>query len=116
MEPNIVILVRQQGLGSFAAADLKFGVEMFDKFLHALESAAVRPRTLCLYTEAVKLASEGSPAVPGLRMIQDLGVRILICGSCIDYYRLQGRIAVGELSNMAEIVRTLTEADKVITI
>ncbi|MFH1575144.1 MAG: DsrE family protein, partial [Acidobacteriota bacterium] len=58
---------------------------------------------------------EGSPVLPGLRLIQGMGVRLLVCGSCVEHYRLQGQIAVGEVTTMSEIVKALLAADKVIT-
>ena len=39
---NPVVLVTQEGLGRVDPADRRFGVELFDQFLHALEGQATR--------------------------------------------------------------------------
>lgn len=111
-----VILVRQEGLGFVSPDDRNFGYEMFDKFLHVLESLPSRPEAICFYTEGVKLAAEGSPLVPPLKLIEGMGVRLLICVTCVDYYGLRDRIAVGQICGMNDIVRLLLEADNVLAV
>ena len=116
MERNVVVLVRQEGLGIVADADAQFGLAMFDRFLHALESQAVKPQAICFYTEGVKLVCQGSKAVFGLKMMQGLGVRLFSCRTCLEFYGLQDKVVAGEICTMAEIARLLLEADLVVTV
>jgi hypothetical protein len=116
VKKNVVILVRQEGLGSVTSADREFGLDMFDRFLHSLESQAIQPQAICLYTEGVKLAGEGSKAVFGLKMIHGMGTRIMICKTCLERYGLLDKVAVGEVRSMAEISKILLEADQVVTV
>ena len=116
MKKKIVVLVRQEGLGSVSPADGQFGVDMFDRFIHSLEGQQSKPQAICLYTEGVKLACEGSKALFGLQMLLGMGVQILICRTCLDYYGLLNKAAVGEVRGMAEISALLMEADYVITV
>jgi len=113
---NIVILVRQEGLGSVAPTDEQFGLELFDRFIHSLEGQDPKPRAILFYTLGVKLACEGSLALFGLRMLAGMGIRVLICKTCLEHYGLLNRVAVGEVSNMAEISKLLVEADHVVTV
>ena len=115
MARKIAILVKQEGLGHVAPQDSTFSIDLFDRFLHTLESQPVKPVAICFYTDGVKLTCAGSRAVPGLQLIQGMGVRLLICRTCLKYFGLTGKVAVGEISTMAEIVKTLTDADSVIT-
>src|SRR4030042_2651372 len=115
MAKNTVILVRQEGLGRVAPTDEPFGLEMFDRFIHSLEGQAVKPQAILFYTLGVKLACEGSHALFGLRMLAGMGVRILICKTCLEHYGLLDKVAIGEVSNMAEISNLLLEADHVVT-
>ena len=116
MAKDVVILVRQEGLGSVGATDAQFGLDMFDRFIHALEGQTVKPRAICLYTQGVKLACEGSKVLFGLKMICGMGVQIFICRTCLDHYGLLDKVAVGEVRGMSEIAQTLLEADHVITV
>ena len=62
------------------------------------------------------LACDGSKAVYGLKMLEGMGVQILICKTCLEYYGLLDKVAVGEVRGMAEISKLLMEADHVVTI
>lgn len=116
MDKKVVILVRQEGLGSVDPADREFGMDMFDRFIHSLEGLPVKPWAVCLYTQGVKLACEGSKAVFGLKIIQGMGAQVLICKTCLEHYGLLDRVAVGEVRGMAEISKLLMAADHVITV
>ena len=42
------------------------------------------------------------------------GVRILTCGTCLNYYGLTDKLAVGEVTNMYVIAETMTKAGKLV--
>jgi peroxiredoxin family protein len=44
------------------------------------------------------------------------GVKILACGTCLGYYELKDKVAVGEVSNMYTITETMLRAGKVISL
>ncbi|MHB8861845.1 MAG: DsrE family protein [Pirellulaceae bacterium] len=111
-----VIVVTRSGLGTTAAEDAEFGVEMLDKFFHSLERQPEKPHAICFYTEGVKLLVDGSAVVLGLKLLEALGVRIIACQSCLHHYDLQDRLAVGKTGGMPDIVQLMREADKVITV
>ena len=113
---RLVLLVTREGLGHVDAADRQFGLEMFDRFLHALESQPIKPHAICLYTDGVKLVCEGSPALLGLRILQGKGVRLIACRTCLEHFGLTEKVAVGEVGGMNDIVGLLTQADSVVTV
>jgi intracellular sulfur oxidation DsrE/DsrF family protein len=113
---KLVLLVTREGLGHVEPTDRQFGLEMFDRFLHALESQPVKPHCICFYTEGVKLVCEGSPALLGLRILQGQGVRLVACRTCLEHFGLTDKVAVGEAGGMNDIVSLLTEADSVVTV
>jgi hypothetical protein len=111
-----VILVTRNGLGSVGEADRDFAAAMFDRFIHSLEAHAERPDVLCFYTEGVRLVCEGSKALLGLQLLAGLGVRLVVCQSCLEHYGLREKVAVGEVGSMKEIVDLLLSAAKVVTV
>lgn len=108
--------MRQAGLGQFRPNDAAFGVAMFDRFLHALEARAATVTAICFYTEGVKLVCHGSPVVPSLQLLQSMGVRLVICGTCLEYFNLSEKVAVGEVGGMNDIVGLLLGANHVVTV
>jgi intracellular sulfur oxidation DsrE/DsrF family protein len=69
-----------------------------------------------LYNAGVKLATENSPVASELRQLHEAGVEILPCGTCVTHYDLHARMIVDRVSDMDEILATLRDADKVITL
>lgn len=108
------VVLSKSYLGSVAPEDLSFAEEMLDKFLHTMEREELRPTSLCLYTDGVKLACEGSPVLMGLQLLSGLGVKVLLCGSCVERFGLQDKLRVGEVGTMKDIVEALTQADRVL--
>lgn len=109
-----VIIVTRPGLGHTSPADADFGADMLDKFLHAIETLAEKPKAICFYTEGVQVLARDSSFALAVQLLDHLGIDLVACGSCLDYYGLGDEIAAGRRSNMAEIVKLLGAAKKVI--
>lgn len=116
MAGKTVVLVTRNGLGTVAEADREFGVLMFDKLVHALESEPELPEAICFYTEGVRLVCSGSKALLGLTLLAGRGVRIVVCQSCLEEYSLAAKVVVGEVGTMKQICGILMAAGKVITV
>jgi len=113
---KLVLLVTRDGLGHVDPADRPFGMEMFDRLLHAWESQPVKPHAICFYTDGVKLICDGSPALLGLKILESQGVRLVSCRTCLEHFGLTSQVAVGEVRGMNDIVGLLVEADRVVTV
>jgi sulfur relay (sulfurtransferase) complex TusBCD TusD component (DsrE family) len=111
-----VVIVTKPGLGTTRAEDSEFGSEMLDKFFHTLEQQAEKPAAICFYTEGVKAAVAGSPIEISLKLLARLGVRVIICETCLRHYGIELDSAIGNVGGMKEIMQALAEAEKVITI
>ena len=61
-----------------------------------------------------RLTTEGSLSLEDLKSMEAQGVQIMTCGTCLNYYGLTDKLAVGTVTNMYSIVETLAAADKVI--
>ena len=108
------VVLSKTHLGSVSPDDLPFAEEMLDKFLHTMEREGLRPSSICLYTDGVRLACQGSPVLLGLQLLEGLGTEILLCGSCVDRFQLTDSIRVGKVSTMLDIVKAINLADRVL--
>jgi selenium metabolism protein YedF len=92
----------------------ELGRILMRSFLYTLKDLETRPwRIIFIYT-GVKLAAEGSEYLDILKEIESLGVEILSCGTCLDYFNLKDRLKAGRISNMNEIVSSFIGATNVI--
>ena len=94
--------------------DDALGETLMKGFIYALSQLEELPSTLLFYNGGAKLTVEGSVSVEDLRSMEAQGVEILTCGTCLNFYGLSDRLAVGGVTNMYTIVEKLTGADKVI--
>jgi intracellular sulfur oxidation DsrE/DsrF family protein len=67
-----------------------------------------------LISNGVKLATKGSYALEVLGKLKEQGVSILICGTCLDYYKIRDKVQIGTVSNALEIMQRMTSATNTI--
>jgi selenium metabolism protein YedF len=89
----------------------ELGKILMRSLLKTLVNAGQKPYRAIFVNGGVRLTSEGSDLLDDLRALEESGVEILSCGTCLDYFHLKEKLKVGRVSNMAEIVGTLTTAD-----
>lgn len=94
----------------------KLGYILTNSFFPTLVDTAPKPHTILFLNSGVKLVTKNSTVTDSLKLLEEEGTEILICGTCLDFFNLKDKVKVGKISNMFEIVDTLLNSDKVITI
>ena len=92
----------------------ELGRILMRSFLITLKELNPLPWRIIFINGGVKLAAEESPYLEPLNNLLTLGVEILCCGTCLDYYKLKEKLRVGRVSNMFEIASSFLEATNVI--
>ena len=108
---NTVIAIASDCMGS---GDDKLGATLMKGFLYAVSQQEELPSAMLFYNSGAKLTAEGAVTVEDLKSLEAQGVEILTCGTCANFFGLEGKQAVGSITNMYVIVEKLTAADKVI--
>lgn len=111
--PRVVIVVNGDGMGSGSE---ELGKTLIGAFLKKIWASDDKPETIVFYNAGVKLLAKGSAVLDALSALADLGVELLACGTCVNYFELKEQIQVGRISNMEEITSTFMKADSVITV
>ena len=107
----LVLVVSGDKMGR---GDQELGEVLVRGFFHTLGEIESRPDTIIFFNAGVWLAAEGSPVLDDLCSLEAAGVLLLACGTCLDYFELKERLAVGRVSNMYEIAETMLSAGKVV--
>ena len=110
---STVILLNNDGMGS---AEEALRHKLLRVYLTMLQENGLYPGAICLYAGGVKLVVEGSPVLDLLRAIEAKGVRLIICSTCLQYFGLTDKVAVGIIGGMNDIVLAQWMASKVITL
>jgi len=107
----LVLVVSAEGMGQ---GEAELGHILMRSFFHTLGEVEPRPQTLLFFNSGVKLACEGSPALEDLGALEEAGCELLVCGTCLGYYEIQEKLAVGQVSNMYDIAEAMLNAGKVV--
>ena len=101
---------------SMGREDDALGTKLVGSFLRTLATVEAKPEAIVFYNGAVRLLGPDSAVLEPLRQLEDAGVDLLACVTCLEFFALTGKIALGHVSNMREIVQRMMAAAKVVTI
>ena len=92
----------------------ELGHILMKSFIFAVTQLDDLPDKMIFYNGGAKLTVEDSECLEDLKTLADQGVEIMTCGTCLDYYGIRDKLAVGGVTNMYSIVETLQSAVNVI--
>ncbi|MDA8138479.1 MAG: sulfurtransferase-like selenium metabolism protein YedF [Desulfobacteraceae bacterium] len=110
---KILILCATDRMGY---GDDELGLKLMVNYLRTLKEMGPDLWRLIFVNNGVKLAIDGSEVLPDLQGYEQAGLKILVCGTCLNHFNLLARKQVGETTNMLDIVTAMQLADKVISL
>ena len=108
---NTVVVISSKAMGH--GGD-ELGTALMKGFIFALSQQETLPNTILFYNGGANIPVEGSVSLEDLKNMEAQGVEILTCGTCLNFYGLTEKLAVGEVTNMYTIVEKMTGADLII--
>jgi selenium metabolism protein YedF len=108
-----VLLISSETVGS---PDESLGRVLMKKLLYSLTETEQRPTAIVIVSAGVRLAVDSSDSIEALRVLEDAGVDVMVCGASVEFLKLKGKIAVGRVCDMYQIVERLLAASKTISI
>ena len=113
IDSDTVILINRNGMGE-AVQDLQH--KLIGTYLKLLDDHNILPGAICFYTEGIYLVVEGSPVLETLQSLENKGVRLIICSTCLNYFKITDQVKVGIVGGMGDILEAQGRAAKVITL
>lgn len=110
---EIVIQISTTQYGSGAE---ELGKSLMKAYIYALTEATPLPQKVMFINSGVFLTTEGSEVLDSLHELEEMGVEILSCGACLNYYGLSESLKVGNVTNMYSMVDILHHAGNAIKI
>lgn len=110
-QSNAVVVIGSECMGM---GNDELGKNLMKAFIFSLSQLDELPKTILFYNGGVRWTTEGSEALGDLQALADAGVEILSCGTCLKFYDLEDKVAVGEVTNMYFIVEKQSQASVVI--
>lgn len=107
------VLITADRLGS---GDDELGKKLMANYIKTLEEMGNSLWQLVFVNGGVRLATTDSAVLSELQGYERRGVQILVCGTCLEYFKLAEEKQVGQTTNMLDIISGMDVADKVITL
>ncbi|MFA7061224.1 MAG: sulfurtransferase-like selenium metabolism protein YedF [Pedobacter sp.] len=108
-----VLLITSNRLGE---GPEELGSLLMKTFIHTLLETSDQPASILFLNSGIYLTTEGSEALEALEKLNDMGVEILSCGLCLDFFERKDKLRVGNTTNMLTTAENLLRATQVITL
>ncbi len=108
---NTVVAITSATMGTGSE---ELGKLLMKGFIYALSQQEQLPKTILFYNGGASIPTEGSVSLEDLKAMEAQGVEIYTCGTCLDFYGLKDKLAVGSVTNMYSIVELLSKATHII--
>ncbi len=110
---DLTVMITRDTLGD---GKRELGEVLMKGYIYTLTEAPKTPKNLLFLNSGVHLTVEGSPVIDHLRRLEEKGVTILSCGTCLDYYKVKNKLVVGGIGNMYDMVEKSSGSKKTVTL
>ncbi len=104
------------GKDAIGAGDPVLGDSLIKMYFYTLSQGKCLPRAILFMNAGVKLPSLNPQVIEHLEVLAERGCEILVCGACLDFYKLTDQLQIGSISNMYTITEKINAAAKVVTL
>lgn len=111
LDDSYCIVIDSDEMGK---GDSSLGKTLIKGFIYTLTEMEKLPKAVIFYNRGVFLAQEGCETEEDLKKLSAMGVEILSCGACVNFYDLADKVKVGIITNMYNIINTQVKYGKVI--
>jgi len=110
--PRLVYVISSDSMGQGSE---ELGWALLQTYIQTIKEIKPLPDMILFYNSGVKLVTAASGALEALKQLQDQGVEILACGTCLDFFQLKSAMRVGQISDMYAIMDAMARADKLVS-
>ena len=103
-----ILLVQSEGLGR---GDESLGLILMANFLRLLRENEDKPSSLVFWNTGVRLVCEDSKVLDYLKRLEEQGVEILACTTCLKYFDLMDKLVVGRPTTMLKSIQFMLGCD-----
>jgi selenium metabolism protein YedF len=108
--PTKTFLIQSEGLGK---GDDQLGLMLMANFLRLLGESQEKPAAIMFWNAGVKLVCEGSQFLVHLKKLEDQGIEILACTTCLEFYELVDKLKIGKPTTMVKTIKFMMNSEMV---
>jgi selenium metabolism protein YedF len=104
-------LIQSEGLGR---GDDRLGSMLMANFLRLLGENLDKPSRILFWNAGVKLVCENSPVLDHLKKLEQQGVELLACTTCLEYFDLKEKLMAGKPTTMLKSIQSFMSEEVVV--
>lgn len=108
---NLVYVISSDSMGQGSE---ELGWALLQTYVTTISEVSPLPSHILLYNGGVKLVTTEGKALEALQKLEEQGVNIWSCGTCLEYFKLEKERKAGTITNMYDIISTMASAGKVV--
>ncbi|MDR2158466.1 MAG: sulfurtransferase-like selenium metabolism protein YedF [Treponema sp.] len=104
------------GKNTMGTGSDELGAILVKGFIYALTELDRPPEAMLFFNSGVRLTTGDSNVTGDLKKLEEKGTIVSSCGTCLDFYQLKDRLAVGNVTNMYAIAAAMAGAARLINL
>ncbi len=109
---NLVYVLSSDTMGR-GSDDL--GWALLQTYVATITEVSPTPSHILVYNGGVKLVTTEGKALEALQNLEKKGVIIWVCGTCLEFFKLENKRMVGSITNMYDIMSTMASASRLVS-
>ncbi len=111
VQDEYVIAVKSNTMG-YGSDEL--GAILIRAFINTIPEIEQLPSSVLFYNSGIELVLKDSTVLETLLELEEKGISIIVCGTCVQHYNQKDNVGIGTISNMYDIMEILAQTKKVI--
>ena len=109
---NLIYVISSNTMGR-GAEDL--GWALLQTYVTTISEVSPLPSHILLYNGGVKLVTTEGKALEALQALEEKGVTIWVCGTCLEFFKLEEKRKAGSITNIYDIMSTMASAARIVS-
>ena len=93
--------------------DKELGKILLKGFIHTIKEAEQLPSKIIFVNRGVFVTTEWDDSIEDLKELNEMGIEIYSCGTCLNYFEITESLKIGVIGNAYDTVNALLQADSV---
>jgi len=109
---NLVYVISSDSMGRGSA---ELGWALLQTYVTTIAEVSPLPSHILVYNGGVKLVTTNGKALEALQAMEKKGVKIWVCGTCLEFFKLEKEQKSGSITNMYDIMNTMASAGRLVS-
>ncbi|MCL2062908.1 MAG: sulfurtransferase-like selenium metabolism protein YedF [Candidatus Cloacimonetes bacterium] len=113
IKKNHLLIINKDKMGQ---GNDELGEILIKGYFNALSEINEGPEKIIFYNSGVLLCRNKYSELHILQKLSNQGIDLILCGACVDYFKIKDDVGVGRISNMLTICEILEKSEKIVYI